>query len=159
MVLISTYRSFWAYLAGVVPGIQHHFVVHEESDMASVIREIDAGDVILFAVVPSSDMQAISTDDYEEVDSVWVFIVKKTDRGAVTHSEFLSVLETTQLVMIALKNKLIELASDTEHTTAYSHMMHNIILSSIHTDPEYNMLGCDGWSLSFKLKTKGTSNS
>ena len=142
-------------MASVIPGIDHCFVVHENSDMASVIKEIDAADVILFAVIPSSDVSALSTDNYHEIDSVFCFVVKKNDRGNLTHEEFLDNLNSTQLIMVSLKHKLIEMAADTEHLTPYSHMLHELMLSTMHTDPEYNLLGCDGWSLSFKLKTEG----
>ncbi|MCX6267667.1 MAG: hypothetical protein NTW16_09965 [Bacteroidetes bacterium] len=158
MVPINTYRSFWQFMAGEVPGINHFFMVHEESDLASVIRDIDAGAVILFAVIPSSDIEATSGDDYEEIDSCFVFLVKKNDRGSLTHDEFITELHNTQLVIADIKNKLIELSVDREHTTPFSHILHGLYINGMHTDPEYNLLGCDGWGLSFKLKTKGTYN-
>ncbi len=159
MVPINTYRSFWQFMASEVPGINHFFMIHEESDLASVIRDIDAGSVILFAVIPSSDIEATSGDDYEEIDSCFVFVVKKNDRGSLTHDEFITELHNTQQVIASIKHKLIELSLDRDHLTPYSHMLHGLFINGMHTDPEYNLLGCDGWGLSFKLKTKGTLNS
>ena len=145
-------------MATVVTGIDQVFIVHEESDLASVIRDIDAGGVILFAVIPSSDIEATSADDIEEIDSCFVFVVKKSDRGNLTHAEYLLELEITQAVITAVKAKMIQLSSDFDHCRtlpAYTHLMHRLFINGMHTDPEYNLLGCNGWGLSFKLKTQG----
>ena len=99
MILISTYLAFWQYMATVVTGIDEVFIVHEESDLASSIRDIEAGCVILFAVIPSTDIEATSTDDYEEIESCNVFLVKKSDRGGLTHAEYLAELEVTQAII------------------------------------------------------------
>ena len=158
MVAISTYKAFWEYMATVITAIDLVYIVHEESDLAAVIRDIDAGSVILFAVIPSADVEATSVDDYEEIDSCFVFVVKKSDRGSLTHDEFLAELEVTQGIIIDVKQKMIELAGDTDHcldTGSYSHLMHRLFINGMHTDPEYNLLGCNGWGLSFRLKTKG----
>ena len=158
MIPISTYKAFWEYMATVVPGINKVFIVHEESDLASNIRDIDAGSVILFAVVPSTDIEATSLDDYEEIESCFMFVVKKSDRSGLTHDEYIAELGTTQVIITAVKKKMIELAADTDHCldeATYSHLMHRLFINGMHTDPEYNLLGCNGWGLSFKLKTKG----
>ncbi|MEI6901084.1 MAG: hypothetical protein WCL00_14505 [Bacteroidota bacterium] len=158
MVSISTYKSFWDYIDGIVPGIDQVFVVHEESDLAFIIRDIESGEVILLAIFPSADVEATSVDDYEEIDSCFMFVVKKSDRGSLTHAEYLTELQSTQGIMTAIKHKMIELAGDTDHCSdpaAFGHMMHRLFINGMHTDPEYNLLGCNGWGLSFKLKTKG----
>ena len=112
MVSISTYKALWEYMITVVPGIDKVLVVHEESDLASTIRDIDAGCVILIAVIPSSDVEATSSDDYEEIDGCYVFVVKKSDRGNLTHDEYLDELNGTQTIINAVKLKLIELSAD-----------------------------------------------
>jgi hypothetical protein len=158
MIAISTYKAFWEYMATVVSGINKVFIIHEEADLASAIRDIDAGEVILFAVIPSTDIEATSVDDFEEIESCFVFVVKKSDRGALTHDEFIAELEITQVIINAVKRKMIELAGDTDHCNdagTYSHLMHRLFVNGMHTDPEYNLLGCNGWGLSFKLKTTG----
>jgi hypothetical protein len=158
MVSISTYKSFWDYIAAVTGGIDKVFIVHEESDLASIIRDIDAGCVILFAVIPSTDIEATSNDDYEEIDSCFMFVVKKSDRGSLTHEEYLAEMEATQNIITSIKHKMIELSGDTDQCPgSFGHLMHRLFINGMHTDPEYNLLGCNGWGLSFKLKTKGTS--
>lgn len=145
-------------MASVVSGIDHVVMAHEESDLAGMIREFSANSVLLMAIVPSADMQAISSDDYEEIDSCFVFLVRKLDMGSITHTEYLSVLESLQGKISQIKHLLIDWSADTEHLTPYSHMLHNLNINSMHTDPEYNLLGCYGYGLSFQLKTKGVNN-
>ena len=145
-------------MATVVAGIDVVYMVHEESDLASVVRDLDNGKVILFAVIPSSDIQATSGDDYEEIDSCNVFVVKKSSPADLTHDEYLQQMEGTQQTMRELKLKMIQLSADTDNCTykgSFSHMMHRLFINGMHTDPEYNLLGCNGWGLSFKLKTQG----
>ncbi len=158
MIPLSTYKSFWDYIASVITTIDMVFIVHEESDLASVIRDIESGTVILFAVIPSSDIEATNFDDYEEIDSCFVFVVKKCERGDLTHVEFIADMQVTQEIIRNVKLKMIELAANTDQCLAsgsFTHLMHRLFLNGMHTDPEYNMLGCNGWGMSFKLKTKG----
>lgn len=39
--------------------------------------------------------------------------------------------------------------------SAYHELMSRLNEKSFHQDPEYNYLGCDGWSLSFKFGSMG----
>ena len=147
MVAISTYKTFWEYIRTVVPGINQVYVVHEEFDIAAIIKDIADADVILLAVVPSSDTEASSSDDIKEFDSCFMFVVKKIDRSNLTHDEFLQQWEMTQAIMGDVKDKMIELAGDYEHCQnpgTYGHLMHRLVIGGMHTDPEYNLHGCLG---------------
>jgi hypothetical protein len=155
MIPIENFTALWQYISASVPGIDQFMVVHEESDLALIIREISDGAVLLIAVLPSADAQSDSVDNYHETDTCFVFVVKKSDRGSLTQDEYLSQLSHTQKIMASLKQQLLALASDTDHSTNHSHLFHGLIISSMHTDPEYNLLGCNGWGLSFKVKTQG----
>jgi hypothetical protein len=158
MVSISEYKGFWEYLATVVAGIDKVYLVHEESDLPGMIKDADYGAVMLVAIIPSSDLEATSSDDMEDIDSCFVFILKKSDRGNLTHDEFLQELELTQGLISEIRKKMISIASDTDHCLEegyWSHLMHRLVINGIHTDPEYNLLGCNGWGMHFKLKSTG----
>lgn len=160
MVLISKYRDFWEYIQSVVPGIDTVLVVHEDSDLASIIRDASAGEVFLLAIVPSADTEATSHDDYEEFDACYIFVIKKSDRGNLTHREYIDEMEQMQVLMGAIKHKMIELSGDTDHCfdpDSPGHLMHRLQINGMHTDPEYNLFGCNGYGLTFKLKTKGVT--
>lgn len=156
MVAISNYKAFWDYLITVVQGIDQVFIFNDENQLSEIIRDVEAGKVLLVAVIPSTDIVASSYDDYEEVSSCYVFLLKKSDPGNMTHAEFLTEMEAMQVIMTAVKHKLIEFNADYDHcSNANIKLMHRLILSSIHTDPEYNLMGCNGWGIFFKLKTTG----
>jgi len=158
MIPVNIYRDLWIYLASIIPGIHHAFTIHEESDMAAAIRDIDQRKVLLIVVLPSADLEATSADDVEEVNSCYVFLVQKTDHGSTTQDEFITQLYQTQAMMQTVKQNLIAMSSDWEHLSPYSHLLHGLVINGMHTDPEYNLLGCNGWGLSFKIKTKGINN-
>ena len=58
-----------------------------------------------------------------------------------------------QRFMEQLKLKLISMSNDTDHLSPHSHLLHGLQIGTMHTDPEYNLLGCNGYGLSFKVKT------
>ncbi|MEI7723475.1 MAG: hypothetical protein WCK09_00365 [Bacteroidota bacterium] len=159
MVSVIKYKSFWEYIARAFPAITKTLIIHEESDLPGIVRDMDNGATLLFAIIPSTDMEATSVDDFEEIDSCFACLIKKSDPGNLSADEFLIEMAGTQYLMSAIKDKMIALAGDNDHDIdggQYSHLMHRLIINGMHTDPEYNLLGCNGWSLSFKLKTTGT---
>lgn len=159
MVRISTYKTFWEYIAAQVPGITRALTVHEAFDIAGMVKDYDTDDVTLLFIVPSGDTEAPDIDNIEEFDTCYVFILKKCSRRDQDNSDFLTVLDDTQGIMIGVKNKLLELAGDFDkclQAGSFTHMMHKLVINGMHMDPEYNLFGMDGWGLSFKLKTNGT---
>lgn len=153
MIPVNTYIGLWNYIQQSIQGIDTCLIVHEESDLALMIRDVSLGSVLLIAVIPSSDMQPDNPDNLMETDTCFVFVVKKTDRGSVLQTEYLQELGLMQRLMEAVKHKLISLAADTAHLSPHSHLLHGLQTNTMHTDPEYNLLGCDGYGLSFKIKT------
>jgi hypothetical protein len=161
MILISEYKAFWEYIKNITPGIDRVIMVHEDGDLAGMIKEVADDETLLIAVIPSADVESANLDDIEEIDTCFVFIVNKCDRKNLTHAEFLAGLEVTQLLMASVKGTMIDLSGDTDHchtTPSYGHMMHRLVVNGMHTDPEYNLLECYGWGLSFRLKSKGVTN-
>jgi hypothetical protein len=156
MVPISQYKSFWEYLITIVDGIDSVIIAHDEPDLSGMIREVETGKVFLVAIIPSSDVVASSHDDYEEIDSCYVFVLKKSNSSDLTHDDLLNEIGAMQQIITRVKHKLIELEGDYDHcSNPLIKLMHRLIISSIHTDPEYNLLGCNGYGIYFKLKTVG----
>ena len=158
MILLATYKTFWDHIAGVIQ-CSTVMLVSDESELQKKIRDVADGEKILVAVIPSSDIFALDRDDYSEIDSCFVFILKKSDAASLTESELLAEREETQGMMIAAKTEMLRLADDfTNHPDAIPHLMRHLVEGKIHTDPEYNYLGCNGWSISFSLRTLGITN-
>ena len=136
MILISSYKAFWEYVITVVSGINQVYIFSDENQLANIIREVEAGKVILVAVIPSTDMVASSNDDYEEVSSCYVYLLRKSNPDDLTHAEFLIEMDEMQAIMKLMKQKLIDFSGDYDHcSNANISLMHRLILSTIHTDP------------------------
>jgi hypothetical protein len=153
MIPVNSYIDLWNYVRDSIPGIDIAMVVHEESDLALMIRDVALGSVLLIAVLPGSDMQVNNPDNYQEIDTCIVFMVKKSDRGSLLQAEYVQELAQMQRFMEQLKLNLINLSKDTDHLAPHSHLLHGLQIGTMHTDPEYNLLGCNGYGLSFKVKT------
>lgn len=154
MVPILDYNSFWNHVAEIC-SIDRVFMVSEESEMSSYIKEVEDDCLILVAVIPSSDTEAPDIDNIEEVDSCVIFVMKKITPSNLTTSEILQVRQNTQAVITSVKNEMINHAADVCEDNAGTKLMRRLVIDKMHTDPEYNYLGCTGWSLSFLLKSVG----
>lgn len=157
MVPILQYKAFWEYLITIVSGIDRARLAFDLEDFTEIVKEIEGDEIVLLAVMPSSDSEATSPDDYEEIDTVYIYLLKKCNPADLTHDEIITEMAAIQLIMHNVKHKLIELAADHEHQCSNSliGLMKNLITGSMHTDPEYNLMGCNGYGLNFKLKTTG----
>lgn len=156
MVPVQTYKSFWEYVATLVTGISQVKVVFDEEDFMEYLKEIEIGTVTLLAVIPASGMEATSSDDYEEIDAIYVYLLKKSNPADLTADDVLTEIGALQTIMTAIKQKLIDMSGDWDHCdNQHICLMHKLIISSMQTAPEYNLMGCNGYGLNFKLKTKG----
>ena len=158
MVPIRTYKGFWDYLKTVITTIDWVFVVSDLPEIKEYIKKVADGDILLVAVIPSSDTDAMNTDNLEETDSCYVFLLKKNSRMDLTPETLFSDREETQQIITQIKHTMWQLASDFDHEDVNTRLMRRLLLNKMHTDPEYDFLGCDGWSLSFTLNTAGMSN-
>jgi len=162
MIAISNYKSFWEYIATLVSGISQANrinqvkVVFDEEDFMEYLKEIEIDTVTLLAVIPSSGMEASSNDDYEEVDLIYVYLLKKSNPADLTADELLTEIGALQTTMTAIKQKLIDMSGSWDNCdNPHVCLMHKLVISSMQTAPEYNIMGCNGYGLNFKLKTKG----
>ncbi|HNW73975.1 MAG TPA: hypothetical protein PKN44_10145 [Bacteroidales bacterium] len=158
MILISTYESLWGYFCRKIQSISRHFVVADVDEMQEIASDLADGEVVLIAVIPSSDIETSNFDDIEEIDTCWVFVLKKSDPSSMTREELSRHRNVTQQIITDVKKEILRLTSDYAVENNYTRLLHGLVPGRMHTDPEYNFLGCNGWSLSFAIKTKGVDN-
>jgi len=154
MVPVKTYKSYWDDLK-IELGIDRVLMVSDESELQQLIKEVVDGEKILVAVIPSSDTEAPDIDNIEEVDSCFLFILQKVSFQDLTRDELLDVQEFTQELISSIKERMTEDCANVNTDTPGSLLMRRLVIDKMHTDPEYNYLGCTGWSLSFQLKSIG----
>jgi hypothetical protein len=114
-----------------------------------VRRLADNPGIWLAATIPSADPETVNEDNFAENNIVWLFVLEKTDPGNFTATEELEHYQKIQDVVTAVKNWLRHAKlSGNEH-------LEYLNLSSIHTDPEYQLGGWNGWSINFNFDTPG----
>lgn len=157
MVPILSYKAFWEYLITVVSGIDQVRIAFEVEDFSQIIKDLETDTVLLLAVIPSAEAEATSHDDYEEIDNVYVYILKKSNPADLTYDGTINEMAALQTILKNVKHKLITLAGDYEHqcSNPVIGLMKKLIIGSMRSDPEYNLMGCNGFGLFFKLKTTG----
>jgi len=158
MVPIRQYRTFWEFVQLRIPEIKTVKVVSAEVQMQNFISEVQTDDVLLIAVIPSSETEASSVDDLEDLSPCYIFVLKKTTRADMDEEDRFSDQEVTQAIMNSVMELMWSLAEDFDHQDQNTRLMRRLNLNKMHIDPEYDALGCNGWSLSFTLKTKGMFN-
>jgi hypothetical protein len=82
-----------------------------------------------------------------------VYSLEKVSRNNLDEEDLVTAQELTQGKIKSIKQLIMAEAADCD--AEYHLICRDIDLNRMHTDPEYNFLGCDGYSLSFKLNTIG----
>jgi len=157
MVPVKTFKAYWDAVSAFL-GIDLTLMVSDETELQQQIKEVDNGGVILVAVIPSADTEAPDADNIEEIDNCFLFILKKISIQDLTRAELLDIQEETQALLAAVKEKMTGDFENVNSDTPGSVLMRRLVIDKMHTDPEYNYLGCTGWSLSFQLKSIGFSH-
>jgi len=150
MVRTSDYRAYFEAMKVLDARITIVKPVIKEDHLAGIIKKIKSTDIILTCVIPSADTNALDGDNYGDLNSGLIYILKKADRTGDIDSKVWERIDLLQEIMEGVKNKML---SDNANCENYPNMMSLLELNSLHTDPEYDFLGCDGWSLSFNFKT------
>jgi len=134
--------------------IDQSMIVADESELSESIKELNDQETVLIAKIPSSDSEALDGDNMLEKEQCLIFVLQKVDFKSMTSIERTIVRIYTQAMMTSVKVHMKALALDTDHNNEYTVLMRRLDLNGMHTDPEYDYMGCTGWSLSFLLKSK-----
>jgi len=151
MIRIRTYKTYFDSIKTRITNIDTVFIVSHQDQLANKIREVAAGEIILIVIVPSADTNAADVNNIMENNTGIIYLLKKIDITNMTDDLFVDEMEETQDIMTAIKTMMTDDASDHQA----NHFMHYFEPNGMHTDPEYNYLGCNGWSLSFNIVNKG----
>jgi len=157
MIQVKTFNTFWQYMKDQVTGVSKAKTVADESELTKYIKEIADKEVFLIAVIPSSDTDFVNLDNKKEDDNCVVYILKKSNVSDMTDADLLNDRSDTQDMITILKKKLFDMSCDCESQDPNIKLTRTLV-PSFHTDPEYNYLGCNGWSISFKWKTNAYNN-
>jgi len=157
MIGVKKYKDFWDNIVNYIAGITLVKIVANEKELEKFLRDLEDKEVVLIAVIPSSDTDFLNLDNKKEDDNSVVYILKKSNQSDMTEDELLTLRDDTQAQITNLKKKLYNMVCDTDSEDSFTRMARKLI-PSFHTDPEYDYLGCNGWSISFKWKTNAYDN-
>lgn len=129
-------------------------MVDDETELAGKIKEVDDRSIILVVVTPSSDINAANEDNFGDIDSCIIYVIMKIDLRGESDDDIMNERELTQNTMTAVRTFMFDLEEMCDGSDA-SQIMKQIIRGKQHVDRERNYLGCNGYSLSFSIKTNG----
>lgn len=129
------------------PDLSGFILVANEKHL--VRRLSDNRGVWIVATIPSADPQSDNEDIVAENNVVWLFIIEKADPGNMNPMDEIEHYQKTQDVVTSIKNWLLD------QKTAGNEFLEFLNLRSMFTDPEYQIGGWNGWSVSFNFDTGG----
>jgi len=152
MIKISVLKAYFDSMANRIQATKS-ILVRNETELAQKIKQVTAGELFLVVVIPSSDTRERDKDNILEEETLILYTVMKVDRANQIDADIVTGMELTQDCITALKSQLY--ADATNSNATYHRFIERIDFNRMHTDPEYNYLGCDGYSLSFILTSTG----
>ena len=124
-------------------------VARTEEELAIYIANIT--DYSIVGIIPSSDTIADGIDNIVEVDTIIIYVVKPVSDKDRDINNIVNEITIAQQYIKDIKKRLTVLYDD--FSSPINKLVRKIDFNSMHTDPEYKYLGCDGYSLSFTLPT------
>ncbi len=128
--------------------INNCFLVRSESELAGDIKALPAKEFFLAVLIPSSDTKDWNIDAITELEGWLIYVLEKSDRKGITHDNRITSVALQQLIITKVKEMLRD---DIQDRTIPYHI--DVQFDTMHTDPEDNFHGCEGYSLSFKVKS------
>ena len=150
MVNIKDYIAYLQKYPESITAIKKIIFVVNESQLTDYMRNLKKEDFpLMIIVIPSADAQSPDPDNICEMNHGLIYILKKFDATGYTPQKMIDDFDETQQVMELVKEKWY----DDAHSEC-NPITGNLDAGSFHMDPEYNYLGCNGWSVSFKFQTQ-----
>lgn len=115
-----------------------------------LVRKLgDKAGIWIAVTIPSSDPEVVNEDSVAESNIFWMFILEKVDPGNMDNADEIAHYQKIQDVVTGIKEWLREQKLDGNEFLEY------LNLQSIHTDPEYQFGGWNGWSINGNFDTDG----
>jgi hypothetical protein len=130
-------------------GIAHYEWVTTDTQLSKKIGDLKSAQFPLLVVVtPSYGTDAPDNDNVRDISQMLFFVLKRNKFQSATGATEIADTDETLAIARQIKSYLINGfpgANDCIIPAAIEPASFNI-------DPEWNYLGCDGWSISFQMK-------
>jgi|GEM_PF-709935 len=115
-----------------------------------LVRKLgDKSGVWIAVTIPSADPESPDEDNVAENNIFWMFILEKVDPGSLSNADELQHYQKIQDITTAIKNWL------RNQKLEGNEFLEFLNLASLHTDPEYQFGGWNGWSINGNFDTDG----
>lgn len=147
MIRITDFNELLKQMVAAIPAVSGFVLVANEKHL---VRKLgDKVGIQIAATIPSADPDTAGEDNFGESNVFWMFILEKVDPGSLTDSDELEHYQKLQDVLTAVKNWL------RDQKLAYNPFLEQLNLESLHSDPEYQFGGWNGWSINGNFDTDG----
>jgi len=153
MVPVRNYKAFWEYVATQITEIKRVICVDDESELSKKIEDVADKEIILVAPYPSSDFNPLDEDNYGDVDTCVIYLLMKINVKNETEEDILTERAATQALLNEIRRLMLDLEAEWTNPTDWTRLMKQLIRGKQHIDRERNFFGCNGYSLSFGLRT------
>jgi len=153
MVPVRNYKAFWEYVATQITEIMRVICVDDESELSKKIEDVADKEIILVAPYPSSDFNPLDEDNFGDVDTCVIYLLMKINVKNETEEDILTERATTQALLNEIRRLMLDLEAEWTNPTDWTRLMKQLIRGKQHIDRERNFFGCNGYSLSFGLRT------
>lgn len=147
MILINQLGSYFAAKKTDIAEIKNVVVVVSQEHLADTIRNATQWPALI-VVVPGAKTDARDEDNIRDSSHVVLLLVDKADLKNLPQSGIIGLMSTLQVLMERLK---VQMVNDMMNHSTPGHLMHDLDVNSMITEPEYNYLGTYGWSLGFDI--------
>jgi hypothetical protein len=129
-------------------GLNHVILVTTESELTKKMQSVRIEQFpVMVIVIPSYDASGAGRDDFRLTANVIIFILKRDRFQGANETNSMADMEETLAITQKIIGYLINGFNDSNDCV----FTDGIIPASFHIDPEFNYLGCNGWSLGFQI--------
>ena len=151
MIRITDFNTLLTQMVAAIqpanPEVSGFVLVANEKHL---VRKLgDKPGIWLAVTIPSADPETVNEDNVAESNIFWMFILGKVDPGSMNDADEIEHYQKIQDVVTAVKNWLRDEKLNGNEFLEY------LNLQSIHTDPEYQFGGWNGWSINANFDTEG----
>jgi hypothetical protein len=155
MISLRKYNEYWQAMVKATQGrgierpLQMAAMVTNEAKLKDIINKPDTRYPLLVSIVPGATFGGRDIDNIKHSVAGMIFVLEKVGQSNKTPQQTIDLLA----VLEELMNTIIEeMLLDYKSCSRPGHeVMKKLNLATMNLEPEENYLGCDGWSLGFRI--------
>jgi hypothetical protein len=135
----------------VAPGLKKAIFAADIDQLGKYLKKLKASEYpCLVMVVPFADSLG-EEDNFGDKNTGVAYVLESSKGSSETMDSFFSDLEECQQLMEAFKDEIR--ANYATCSNDFHDVFKDLEYAGMHMEPEYNLFGCNGWSLSYRFDT------